>query len=224
MNSPHTAARGAAHTVQGLRELHERPVQLRGSRLARSVLRLGGWRLHFDGLPSRQGVLVIYPHTSNWDFVWGILCKWAMGIPVTFWGKDTLFTTPLLGRWMRWLGGVPVQRDSPQGMVGSMVHKMREATATGGFCWLAVAPEGTRSAAGGWRLGFYRVAVGADAPVACARLDYGRREVRVQTFLRMSGDMATDFAALAHAFAGAQGGLPHLAAPIQPVSREEWRR
>jgi len=57
-------------------ELAERPVQLRGSRLALTALRLAGWRLDFDGLPARQGVLIVYPHTSNWDFIVGILAKW----------------------------------------------------------------------------------------------------------------------------------------------------
>lgn len=50
-----------------------------GSRLARALLRLAGWRLQFDGLPARQGGLIACPHTSNWDFVVGVLAKWALG-------------------------------------------------------------------------------------------------------------------------------------------------
>ena len=93
-------------------------MQLRGSALARAVLRLAGWRVAFDGLPARQGVVIVYPHTSNWDFVIGVLAKWGIGIPVAFWGKDSLFRVPLFGRWLRWLGGMPVDRGAPQGAVG----------------------------------------------------------------------------------------------------------
>ena len=95
-----------------------RPVQLQGSRLAAAVLRLGGWHVRFDGLPALQGVMVVYPHTSNWDFILGVLSKWAIGLPVAFWGKDTLFRWPLFGRWLRRLGGLPLVRDSGQGVVG----------------------------------------------------------------------------------------------------------
>lgn len=89
-------------------EIAERPVRLRGSRLARWALGLLGWRVQFDGLPAAQGVAVVYPHTSNWGFPVGLLAKWAIGLPVTFWAKDTLFAVPLFGRWLRSLAGVPV--------------------------------------------------------------------------------------------------------------------
>lgn len=193
----------------------ERPVALRGSRIARALLRLAGWRLLFDGLPARQGVAVIYPHTSNWDFVVGVLAKWGIGIPVTFWGKDSLFRVPLMGRWMRWIGGVPVRRDAAQGAVGQMIDRMRAAKAGDAFQWLALAPEGTRSLTPGWRSGFYRVAVDADVPVACVVLDFGARQVGILQCLRLCGQPEQDLAAIAQAFAGCRGMRPALAAPIR---------
>src|SRR5262245_41099663 len=94
----------AAGAADAPRALPERPVQLRGSRVARALLRLAGWRVAFDGLPARQGVLIVYPHTSNWDFVVAVLAKWSIGIHVSFWGKASLFVVPLFGRWLRGLG------------------------------------------------------------------------------------------------------------------------
>jgi len=73
------------------------PGAFRRSALARVLLSLLGWKLVFEGLPSRQGVVIVYPHTSNWDFVFLILAKWSAGIPVRFWGKDSLFKWPVLG-------------------------------------------------------------------------------------------------------------------------------
>ena len=196
-------------------ELTERPVQLRGSRLARAVLRLLGWQLLWDGLPTRQGVLAVYPHTSNWDFPVGLLAKWALGLHVTFWGKDTLFKPPLFGRWMRWLGGVPVDRTNPKGIVPDMVSRMRAARESGDFLWLALAPEGTRSAGAGWRSGFYRVAVEAGVPVALVHLDFGRKRVGVHSALQLGGNAETDMAEIARRFDGVRGRRPELAAPIK---------
>ena len=115
------------------------------SRLARAVLRLFGWRVESPGLPAEQGVILVYPHTSNWDFVVGVLAKWALGLQLRFWGKDSLFKVPLLGSWVRYLGGVAVDRSSHHGIVGDTVRQMREAAVRGERFWLAVAPEGTRS-------------------------------------------------------------------------------
>jgi 1-acyl-sn-glycerol-3-phosphate acyltransferase len=199
-------------------ELHERGVTLAGSALARRVLGLLGWRLLFDGLPARQGVIVVYPHTSNWDFPVVLLAKWAVGLQAAFWGKDTLFRWPLFGRWLRWLGGHPVVRDKPQGAVGQMIDSMREARERGEFMWLALAPEGTRSRAAGWRSGFYRVAAEAGVPVALVVLDYATKRVGFDSFWRLSGDMPADFVTFAARLAPCRGRHPELAAPVRPAA------
>jgi len=136
-------------------------VQLRGSAAAAWLLRLAGWRVVFDGLPARQGVVIVYPHTSNWDFVVGVLAKWSIGIPVIFWGKASLFRVPLFGRWLGWLGGVPVEREAAQGAVAAMAQRLLRARERDAFLWLALAPEGTRRPGDGVRSGFYHVAVQA---------------------------------------------------------------
>jgi len=116
------------------------PVTFKGSRLARWILKAFGWKLAFDGFPTLQGVAIVYPHTSNWDFPVGILAKWALGIPANFWGKDSLFKFPVMGAWMRWIGGVPIDRSSPKGVVAEMVqvfdqHKRRQAGAAASTRW-----------------------------------------------------------------------------------------
>jgi 1-acyl-sn-glycerol-3-phosphate acyltransferase len=207
------AAPGAAGV--GPQPLAGRGVTLRGSRLARLVLRLLGWELVFDGLPAAQGVAAVYPHTSNWDFVVGLLAKWAIGIPVTFWGKHTLFRVPVLGWWMRWLGGVPVDRRAPQGLVAQAVAAMRAAREQGRFQWVALAPEGTRRAVPGWRSGFYAVAHGAQVPLALVVLDFGSRRIGFDSFWRTSGNAAADMAVFAQRLAGVRGCRPARAAPVR---------
>ena len=190
-------------------------VQLEGSALARGLLRRAGWQLHFHGLPARQGVLILYPHTSNWDFPVALLAKWAIGLQVTFWGKDTLFKLPLLGRWLRWLGGVPVDRTAPNGIVGQMAAALNEARERNRFLWLALSPEGTRGHRAAWRSGFYHVALQAGVPVALAYLDYRDREIGVQHFIHLTGHVALDMARISDVLAHRTGRHAKQAAPIR---------
>ncbi|MGM9486488.1 1-acyl-sn-glycerol-3-phosphate acyltransferase [Ideonella sp. YS5] len=185
-----------------------------GSRFAHLLLRLAGWRLQFDGLPSRRGVLIAYPHTSNWDFVVGVLAKWAMGLQVAFWGKDSLFRVPLFGTWLRWLGGIPVDRLNANGVVGDMARRFEQARRHDGYLWLALAPEGTRAWQPHWRSGFYQVALQAGVPLGLAFFDYSRKRVGVLGFLQLTGDRAADLRAIGAAYAGVAGKHPGLAAPV----------
>jgi 1-acyl-sn-glycerol-3-phosphate acyltransferase len=194
--------------------LPDRPVQLAGSRVARALLRLAGWKLEFGGLPARQGVIVVYPHTSNWDFVVGMLAKWAMGLQVAFWAKASLFRLPLLGAWLRWLGGVPVDRSKPGDIVDDMVARLQAARAGNRFFWLVLAPEGTRSRARQWRSGFYRLALHSGVPLGLAHLDFSGRRVGIMSFLKLCGRRDADMQAVVDALGWARGRHPQLATPI----------
>lgn len=191
-------------------------VQLQGdSALARWLLRALGWQLHFVGLPSLQGMFVVYPHTSNWDFVLAVIAKWSIGLQVNFWGKGSLFKVPLLGAWLRWMGGIPVLRDAPHGLVGQAVRQLQDARAGGRYCWFGLAPEGTRKRTEGWRSGFYRTALQADIPLCLVRLDYSRKTIVATEFMRLSGDMSADMAHIAAYFEGAHGLRPAQESPVR---------
>lgn len=195
------------------------PVQLRGNSVAGGVLALLGWQVRIDGLPALQGVLIAYPHTSNWDFVFLLLVKWSVGLPVKFWGKESLFALPVMGHCMRWLGGVPVRRGAPQGAVGEMVRTMQQSRAVDGMFWLALSPEGTRKKTAGWRSGFYQVALGAEVPLGVCCVNYADKTVNVSHFFRLSGDVAADMQRIAGALAGAAGKRAELATPIQMIEK-----
>jgi 1-acyl-sn-glycerol-3-phosphate acyltransferase len=188
--------------------------QFDGSRWASRLLRLFGWRVQFAGVPTGQGVLIVYPHTSNWDFPVMMLAKWSVGIPARFWGKDKLFRIPVFGRWLTWVGGVPVQRTAAQGVVRQVVDLIEAKKQAGELFWLGLAPEGTRKRLPGWRSGFYQTALGADVPVGLIRLDYRLKEVNVLNFIRLSGDVPVDMARIAAFYEGVLGLVPGRAAPV----------
>ncbi|MEY4733892.1 MAG: hypothetical protein RLZZ464_1958 [Pseudomonadota bacterium] len=194
------------------------PVTFKGSRLARWILKAFGWTLNFEGFPTLQGVAIVYPHTSNWDFPVGILAKWALGIPANFWGKDSLFKFPIMGAWMRWVGGVPIDRSSPKGVVGEMVQVFEQHQREERLLWLALAPEGTRSLTPGWRSGFYQVAKGAEVPLALVKLDWGTRTLSLVDFYNLTGDVEADYAHMAQVFEGVRGYNADQASPVAPWS------
>lgn len=193
------------------------PVQFKGSSVARTLLRLFGWRLYFNGLPSRQGVIVAYPHTSNWDFVVGIMAKWALGVPLHFWGKDSLFKVPVFGRWLRWLGGIPVVRNASNGIVETAVASLKQARQEDAYLWVALAPEGTRQLTEGWRSGFYQTVAHAGVPLGLAHLDFGNKRITLLDFMALTGDPAHDMARVQNAYAGTRGMRADQASPVKLI-------
>src|SRR5690606_32226584 len=87
-----------------------------------TTLRALGWRFE-QQLPNvSRFVIIVAPHTSNWDFVIALFAKWALGLRVRFMGKDTLFRPPL-GWFMRALGGIPVVRTQNNDLVAQSIHE-----------------------------------------------------------------------------------------------------
>jgi hypothetical protein len=94
-----------------------------GQRTALRLLQLAGWRVRFKPLPGPHGVAVVYPHTSNWDFIVGLLAKWAIGLPFRWLGKESLFRGAF-GRVMRSWGGMPVERGASTGATRRLADTM----------------------------------------------------------------------------------------------------
>lgn len=171
--------------------------------LARTIMRLIGWRMagSFPDVP--RLVVIAAPHTSNWDFPLGILTMYAAGIRVSFLGKDTLFRPPL-GWVMRWLGGRPVNRAAAHGVVEETMKAIRSADR----CFLALAPEGTRKRVTHWRTGFYRIAERAGLPIVLGYFDYAKREVGFGPTLWPSGDLPRDLAEIQAFYRTKRGKYP----------------
>jgi len=181
-----------------------------GQRMALRLLHLFGWRVRYKPLPGPHGVAIVYPHTSNWDFVVGLLGKWAIGMPFRWLGKESLFSGPWEGIMRSW-GGVPVERSSSTGATQRLADTMRQSD----WFWLALAPEGTRSYKPHLRSGFYHLAVTAKVPLLIVYLDYPNKELGVVDTIRLTGDQAIDLPAIEAAYRGHLGLHPELAAPIK---------
>ncbi len=161
---------------------------------------LFGWS--FDGaIPDvAKAVIIVAPHTSNWDFPLGVAAMFALSLRAVFLGKHTLFRKPL-GPMMRWLGGVPVDRSAARGVVGETVKLFSEREQM----ILALSPEGTRSSVERWKMGFYHIAVAAEVPIVPIAFDYGTRRISIGDCYVPTGEMVGDLAALESFFSGVEG-------------------
>jgi 1-acyl-sn-glycerol-3-phosphate acyltransferase len=160
-------------------------------RLSRAALALARWRIVGEVPDVPKFVAIVAPHTSNWDFPLGVLVMFALDLEVHWFGKDTLFRTPL-GPLFRRLGGRPVNRAVPEGVVDEMAAIVR---AEPRFI-LALAPEGTRKRVARWRTGFYHIAERAGIPILPVSFDWARREVTLGALMHPTGDLAADLALL----------------------------
>ena len=186
-------------------------IQFRRGRFSQFILKMLGWTVQFQGLPGTHGILVVYPHTSNVDFFIGILTKWAMGVQVYYLAKDSLFKISLVGWWLRYLGGRPVIRTSPQGYVSELADEMKRAKQF----WLVITPEGTGKRTPGWRSGFYRLALTTGYPVGFAFIDYVKKEIGVLDFTYMTGQEELDIERIRQAYKDKGGRFVQNMAPIE---------
>ena len=145
-------------------------------------------------------VIAVAPHTSNWDFIYGLIIRGAMGFEGNFLGKDSLFNNPF-GFFFRMLGGIPVKRDARSNMVDQVV---REAKTRDSFI-LALAPEGTRKGVTKWKTGFYYIALHAEIPIVLCQLDFGNKRANFFKPFYPTGIIEKDLPYIQSKFIGIKG-------------------
>lgn len=159
--------------------------------LFRAWVAASGWRLEGELPDVAKLVLIVAPHSSWWDGVWGLLFKVALGTDIAFMAKRELFGWPL-GPLLRRLGGVPIAR----GAAGDVVMQMVARFAAAERLWLCVEPEGTRKPVARWKTGFWHIAREAGVPILPGYFDYPRKVIGLGPLLSPTADKAADIAAL----------------------------
>lgn len=158
--------------------------------ISRYILNLAGWTIRVEPHQTyKRCVLIMAPHTSNWDFVMGRLALWAIGVKTSFLIKKEAFFFPL-GPLLKKMGGIPVDRTQSRNVVWQvavLLNKSKEMA-------LVITPEGTRSLRREWKKGFYYISSMAEVPVALGYLDYARKEAGIGGILYPSEDYKADLA------------------------------
>lgn len=150
--------------------------------------RLFGWKLKGRQPDLKKYVIIVAPHTSNLDFFVGVAAKSIAGFKSDFMAKHSLFKIPVVGWFLRWVGGHPVDRTKKMNMVDQVVQLFE---AHEEFV-MTVTPEGTRSYNENWKTGFYRIAHQARVPIVKVGFDYGNKVVEFTEPFYTTGDVEKD--------------------------------
>ncbi|MDE7402648.1 MAG: 1-acyl-sn-glycerol-3-phosphate acyltransferase [Muribaculaceae bacterium] len=153
-----------------------------------SILRILGWSVEITAPRRNKCVICVAPHTSNLDFLMGLMAYKSLGREANFLMKSFWFFFPL-GYIIRGLGGIPVYRDkSRQSLTSRVIKQFKERE----YMNLAVTPEGTRSAVADWHTGFLRIALGAGVPLQLGIIDYSAKKIIIRDEFMPGDDIEAD--------------------------------
>ncbi len=147
-----------------------------------------GWEIDKrtpDGV--KKCVIVVGPHTSNWDFVLGKMAFITYGVKGRFLIKKELFFPPL-GWILKAMGGVPVDRKQRNNLTDTAVKFFNENETM----YLVFTPEGTRSYNPKWKKGFYYIAQKANVPIYICYMDYANKTGGFHSLFYPTGNVDED--------------------------------
>ncbi len=156
--------------------------------IPRLIFKISGWKTKGTAPPLKKFVIIGAPHTSNWDFVFG-LCAWKLyGVNPRYLIKKELYFFPL-NLFFKATGGLAVDRKKSSNLTEAIVKMFneRESLVT------IIPPEGTRKLVKRWRTGFYYVALHAKVPIVMGSMDYKKKETNLSEPFWPTGDIEKDF-------------------------------
>lgn len=162
-----------------------------------------GWKYVVSIPDYDKYIICAAPHTSNWDLIIGKLFYVAIGRKASFMMKKEWFFWPL-GYFFRSIGGIPVNRNQKN----SLVEQMSEQACRSTVFHLAITPEGTRSANGEWKKGFYYIALKAQIPIILVGIDYQNKCITIEKELFPSGNIEEDMRSIKLYFKQFKGKFP----------------
>jgi len=177
--------------------------------LSKLFLKVTGWKVSGSVPDIPKFVLILAPHTSNWDLPFMLAVMYASGVRLNWFGKKEIFRWPV-GGVFKYLGGIPIERSTRQNMVQQTAQSIlrHEQIIVG------LAPEGTRSQTGYWKTGFYYIAHEAQVPIVFAFLDYARKVGGFGPMMETTGDINADMKIIREFYSGITAKYPQEAGEI----------
>lgn len=175
------------------------------------LYRLLGWNGEYRHPNTEKFIIIVAPHTSNFDFFIGFIFSRAFAMPFpNFLAKDSALRG-WIGKIGKKLGGIPVNRSERTNFVDQVVAEFERRQRM----VLAITPEGTRSRTEYWKTGFYHMAQKARVPVIMASIDYARKYIACGDVAEITGDMEADMARIRSHFANVTPRHPHRRSEIR---------
>ncbi len=153
--------------------------------LSKNILKTFGWKIMGEFPNLKKSIIIIAPHTSNWDLILGKLYMNVKGVKNSVLVKKELFFFPM-SIIMRAIGTVPVDRKNRKNNVVAQATTYFKQNKE---FHLVIAPEGTRRKVMRWKKGFFYIAQKAQVPIVVSYIDYNKKEVGIKKVLNDTSDM-----------------------------------
>ena len=168
------------------------------------ILKMAGWKIDkYKPEGVDKAVIVMGPHTSNWDFVIGRMAFVNYGIKVKFLIKKELFVPPM-GWILKGLGGIPVDRNANNNFTDQAVKYFENNDSM----FMVFTPEGTRKYNPNWKKGFYYIAIKSKVPIYIAYMDYEKKIGGFHSIFNPTGDAQKDIEAIKNVLKQFKGKFP----------------
>ena len=187
------------------------PEQFRAShpillqKIAKFFLTITGWKFKGDIPRSDRIILVAGPHTSNWDFLLALAFIFGLNLNVFWIGKHTLFKNGF-SKIMRKLGGIPVDRASPELLMNEVSHIVKRQQGV----IIAISPEGTRKKVERLKSGFLRIAKTTNSQILLAGIDFESKLIHLGKLFQPSGNTESDLLYVHNYFRQFNGKRPEF--------------
>ena len=172
--------------------------------ISKFILKIAGWKI-IGGIPPdiTKCVVVMAPHTSMWDFIWGRLAYWVLGVKAKFLIKKEMFGS-ILGPILKWMGGIPIDRSKSSNTVDAIADLFSHYDSL----FITITPEGTRKLNPHWKKGFYYIAIKANVPIAFGFLNYEKKEGGIDEIFTPTGNFDEDFKVVEDFYRGRKAKHP----------------
>jgi 1-acyl-sn-glycerol-3-phosphate acyltransferase len=167
------------------------------------IIKMAGWEIVGQLPDLKHYIIIVCPHTSNWDFILGLLVQWSLELKGKYIGKHQLFRPPF-GFVFRALGGFPVNREKSN----NLVQQVADLFKTEKQFVLALAPEGHRKKVAKIKTGFYHIAEVANVPVVSVGFDFSKKQIIVTAPYYTNGDKAAAMQHFINFFSTIKGKYP----------------
>jgi 1-acyl-sn-glycerol-3-phosphate acyltransferase len=169
------------------------------------------WKLVGDFPKVDKCVMIVVSHTSYVDFFLGLLVRKVWNKEINFIGKESLFKFPLIGWYLKWVGGAPIVRDKKSDTVAAIANIFK----TKKVFRLSLTPEGTRKKVTEWKTGFYYIAKLAQVPVVMVAFDFKHKQVKISQAYFTTDDKEADLKIYKSFFKGVVGRIPEKSYKVE---------
>ena len=152
---------------------------------------------------NKKLIVLVFPHTSNWDFIIAIGVRTFLCEEINFVIKKEYYNF-LTTNFFNSLGGRPIDRSGNM----NSVEKISEMFKNNEIFRIAIAPEGTRKLVDNWKTGFYQIALKANCKILPVAFDWKKREVKIFEVFTPTNNFTNDFKFLKSLFKGVKCKIP----------------